>query len=143
MASTCTRSTRPPTPRTSSARWSPKVRSEPTDRERWCLSRPARSSSPARRKREEVRRRIAFYGSTRTYHDVLEHHDWKSVGEELHELSKEQAWDQMTDLVSDEMVATFALEADPAELRAEALDVYGDVADRIALPLEHGEAFME
>ncbi|MFC6941489.1 TIGR03617 family F420-dependent LLM class oxidoreductase [Salinirubellus sp. GCM10025818] len=95
------------------------------------------------RKREEVRRRIAFYGSTRTYHDVLEHHDWKSVGEELHELSKEQAWDQMTDLVSDEMVATFALEADPAELRAEALDVYGDVADRIALPLEHGEAFME
>ena len=95
------------------------------------------------RKREEVRRRIAFYGSTRTYHDVLEHHGWKSVGEELHELSKEQAWDEMTDLVSDEMVATFALDADPAELRAEALDVYGDVADRIALPLEHGEAFME
>jgi probable F420-dependent oxidoreductase len=95
------------------------------------------------RKREEVRRRIAFYGSTRTYHDVLEHHGWKSVGEELHELSKEQAWDEMTDLVSDEMVATFALDADPAELRAEALDVYGDVADRIALPIEHGEAFME
>jgi probable F420-dependent oxidoreductase len=95
------------------------------------------------RKREEVRRRIAFYGSTRTYHDVLEHHGWKSVGEELHELSKEQAWDEMTDLVTDEMVATFALDADPAELRAEALDVYGDAADRIALPLEHGEAYMD
>ena len=95
------------------------------------------------RQREEVRRRIAFYGSTRTYHDVLEHHGWKSVGEELHELSKDQAWDEMTDLVSDEMVATFALDAEPDELRAEAVDVYGDVADRVALPLEHGEAFMD
>jgi alkanesulfonate monooxygenase SsuD/methylene tetrahydromethanopterin reductase-like flavin-dependent oxidoreductase (luciferase family) len=94
------------------------------------------------RERAEVRRRIAFYGSTRTYHDVLEHHGWKSVGEELHELSKDQQWDEMADLVTDEMVATFAIEADPDELRAEAVDVYGDVADRVALPLEHGEAFM-
>ena len=94
------------------------------------------------RERAEVRRRIAFYGSTRTYHDVLEHHGWKSVGEELHELSKDQQWDEMTDLVTDEMVATFAIEADPDELRAEAVEVYGDVADRVALPLEHGEAFM-
>ena len=94
------------------------------------------------RKREEVRRRIAFYGSTRTYHDVLGHHGWKSVGEELHELSKDQAWDEMADLVTDEMVATFAIEADPADLREAAVEVYGDVADRVALPLEHGEAFM-
>lgn len=93
--------------------------------------------------REEVRRRIAFYGSTRTYHDVLGHHGWKTVGEELHELSTERAWDEMADLVTDEMVATFAIEADPDELRHEAVDVYGDVADRVALPLEHGEAFMD
>lgn len=95
------------------------------------------------RSREEVRRRIAFYGSTRTYHDVLDHHGWRSVGEELHELSTEQAWDAMADLVTDEMIATFAIEADPAELREEAVDVYGDVVDRVALPLEHGEAFMD
>jgi len=95
------------------------------------------------RQREEVRRRIAFYGSTRTYHDVFEHHGWRNVGEELHGLSKEQAWGEMADLVSDEMVATFAIEADPAELRDEAVETYGDVADRVALPLEHGEAFMD
>ncbi|ARS90275.1 TIGR03617 family F420-dependent LLM class oxidoreductase [Natrarchaeobaculum aegyptiacum] len=95
------------------------------------------------RERERIRRRIAFYGSTRTYHDVLAHHGWRSIGEELHDLSREQRWDEMADLVTDEMVATFALEAEPDELLAEAEAVYGDVADRIGLPLEHGEAFLE
>jgi probable F420-dependent oxidoreductase len=94
------------------------------------------------RTREEARRRIAFYGSTRTYHDVLELHGWKSVGEELHELSTEQRWAEMTDLVTDEMVATFAIEADPDELLDEAKDVYGDVADRVVLPLDHADAYM-
>ncbi|WP_254538254.1 TIGR03617 family F420-dependent LLM class oxidoreductase [Halomarina litorea] len=92
--------------------------------------------------RREAKRRIAFYGSTRTYHDVLDHHGWKAVGEELHELSKEQRWEEMTDLVTDEMLAAFAIEAEPEELLAEAEATYGDVADRVGLPLEHGEAFM-
>jgi len=95
------------------------------------------------RTREEARRRIAFYGSTRTYHDVLELHGWTDVGEELHELSKEQQWGEMAELVTDEMVSTFAIEAEPDELLDEALDVYGDVADRIVLPLEHAEAYMQ
>ena len=94
------------------------------------------------RSREEVRRRIAFYGSTPTYHDVLEHHGWRSIGEELHELSREQRWDEMADLVTDEMVATFAIEAPPGELLARTRDVYGGVADRVVLPLDHGAAFL-
>lgn len=94
------------------------------------------------RDHERVRRRIAFYGSTRTYHDVLATHGWRSVGEELHELSKEQQWDAMADLVTDEMVATFAIEADPDELLAAARDAYGGIADRVSLPLEYGDAFM-
>ena len=93
--------------------------------------------------REEARRRLAFYGSTRTYHDVLAHHDWAEVGRELHELSTEQRWEAMTELVSDEMLAAFAIEAPPGELLAEAETVYGGVADRIVLPLEHGDAFMD
>lgn len=93
------------------------------------------------RVREEIRMQIAFYGSTRTYHDVLEQHGWRSVGEELHELSREQEWGAMGELVTDEMVATFALDAPPEELYDTALEVYGDVADRIVLPLEHGEHY--
>ncbi|ELY45485.1 TIGR03617 family F420-dependent LLM class oxidoreductase [Natronorubrum tibetense] len=94
------------------------------------------------RSREEVRRRIAFYGSTRTYHDVLEHHGWGSIGEELHELSRDQRWDEMADRVTDEMVATFAIEAPPEELLDRARDAYGGIADRLVLPLDQGEAFM-
>lgn len=92
--------------------------------------------------RAEVKRRIAFYGSTRTYHDVLDHHGWRSVGEELHDLSKEQRWDEMTELITDEMVSAFAIEAPPDELLARAEDVYGGIADRVVLPVAHGEAFM-
>ncbi|MDF9747502.1 TIGR03617 family F420-dependent LLM class oxidoreductase [Natrinema salsiterrestre] len=94
------------------------------------------------RSREEVRRRIAFYGSTRTYHDVLEHHGWRSVGEELHDLSNEQRWDDMADLITDEMLSTFAIEAPPEELLAAARETYGGIADRVVLPLDHGEAFL-
>jgi len=94
------------------------------------------------RSRAEVRQRIAFYGSTRTYHDVLAHHGWRSVGEELHDLSKDQRWEEMTDLVTDEMVATFAIEAPPEEVLAQAEDSYGGIADRVVLPLDHGEAFL-
>ena len=88
------------------------------------------------RKREEVKRRIAFYGSTRTYHDILELHGWKDVGMELHELSKEDAWDEMASLVTDEMVAAFAIDAPPERLADEILDTYGDVADRIQLDFD-------
>ncbi|OLZ42146.1 LLM class F420-dependent oxidoreductase [Natrinema saccharevitans] len=94
------------------------------------------------RSRREVRRRIAFYGSTRTYHDVLEHHGWRSVGEELHDLSTDGKWEEMAGLVTDEMVSTFAIEAPPEELLAEARAVYGGIADRVVLPLDHGEAFL-
>jgi probable F420-dependent oxidoreductase len=94
-------------------------------------------------RREAVRRRVAFYASTRTYHDVLDVHGWKDVGEDLHELSKEKRWDEMTDLVTDEMLATFTVEAAPEDLLDAALDVYGGVADRVILPIEYADAYME
>ena len=86
--------------------------------------------------RQDAKRQIAFYGSTRTYHDVLELHGWKDVGMELHELSKEGKWAEMAELITDEMVATFAVEAPPEDLADEILDKYGGIADRIQLTFE-------
>lgn len=94
------------------------------------------------REREEIRRRIAFYGSTRTYHDVLEHHGWKDIGMDLHELSREGKWEEMSGLVTDEMVDTFAVESPPSNLLDELTRVYGDVADRIMAPLEYGDEIL-
>ncbi|WP_436348542.1 TIGR03617 family F420-dependent LLM class oxidoreductase [Natronorubrum sp. FCH18a] len=93
--------------------------------------------------RERVRRRVAFYGSTRTYHDALAVHGWKSIGDELHELSKEQRWDEMAELITDEMLAKFSVEAPPDELVEAATEMYSDVADRVVLPFEFAEAYMQ
>ncbi|ODR83494.1 LLM class F420-dependent oxidoreductase [Haladaptatus sp. W1] len=92
--------------------------------------------------RERVRRRVAFYGSTRTYHDVLDIHGWTSLGQDLHELSKEKKWDEMADLVTDEMLATFTVEALPEDLVDAAATMYEGVADRVVLPMEYAEAYM-
>ncbi|MFB6171317.1 MAG: TIGR03617 family F420-dependent LLM class oxidoreductase [Haloarculaceae archaeon] len=86
--------------------------------------------------RQEAKQRIAFYGSTRTYHDVLELHGWTDVGMELHELSKDGKWAEMAELITDEMVATFAIEAPPEDLADEILDKYGGVADRVQLAFD-------
>lgn len=87
--------------------------------------------------REEVRRRIAFYGSTRTYHPVLEHHGWDEIGPKLHDLSTDQRWDEMADLVTDEIVDKFAVQAPLGDLRDELVRTYGGVADRVVLPFDY------
>lgn len=93
--------------------------------------------------KQEVKERIAFYGSTRTYHDVLELHGWKDVGMELHELSKDGKWQEMGELITEDMLDAFAIRADPEDLLDETRDIYGDVADRVVLPLDHGAAYMD
>lgn len=89
------------------------------------------------RRRADVRRQVAFYGSTRTYHDVFEHHGWTDVGPELHRLSTEGRWDEMPDLITDEMLQAFAIEAPPDGLLDAVRDVYGGLADRVVVPLKH------
>lgn len=86
---------------------------------------------------DEARKDVAFHGSTRTYHDVLEHHGWKDVGMELHELSKKGRWDEMTDLVTDEMLAAFTVEVPEDDIdgvREAVIDAYGDSIDRANVP---------
>jgi probable F420-dependent oxidoreductase len=56
-----------------------------------------------------VKQRIAFYASTRTYHSVLEFHGWKDLGMRLHQLSVEGKWQEMPRLISDDMLAEFAV----------------------------------
>jgi probable F420-dependent oxidoreductase len=93
--------------------------------------------------REEAKERIAFYGSTRTYHDVLELHGWKGVGMELHELSKQDKWGEMHELITDEMVDAFAVEAPVDELADEIRSKYGGVADRVTVDFEGKEYWGE
>jgi probable F420-dependent oxidoreductase len=57
-----------------------------------------------RKQVENVRRQIAFYGSTPSYFGVLELHGWGALGEQLNRLSRDGKWQQMTAAVPDEVV---------------------------------------
>jgi hypothetical protein len=80
-----------------------------------------------------VRQQIAFYGSTPTYRPVLECHGWGEIGERLSQLAAQQRWADMPGLVSDEMLAAFAVEAAPGDLGAALRQRYDGLLDRISL----------
>ncbi|HEY5108589.1 MAG TPA: LLM class F420-dependent oxidoreductase, partial [Acidimicrobiales bacterium] len=56
-----------------------------------------------------TRKQLAFYGSTPAYRPVLDLHGWGDLQTELNTLSKRGAWDDMTGLIDDEMLHTFAV----------------------------------
>ena len=60
-------------------------------------------------KKEAVKKQIAFYCSTRSYSKILEVQGFGDLGVWLHEMSLKQQWDQMTELIIDEILDAFAL----------------------------------
>ena len=85
--------------------------------------------------RESVRAQISFYASTPTYRTVLEAHGWEEVGERLGKMAREKKWREMPALVTDEMLATFAVEAAPDEIGGALKERYEGLIDRVALYL--------
>src|SRR6516225_4908063 len=57
---------------------------------------------------EQVRRRVAFYGSTRSYLPILSLHGLDELGLKLHALSLAGRWAEMAPEVPDEVVRIFA-----------------------------------
>lgn len=58
-----------------------------------------------------TRKQVAFYASTPAYRKVLDLHGWGDVQPELRELSLRGEWDRMSSLITDEMLAAFAVVA--------------------------------
>ncbi len=79
----------------------------------------------------EVRRRIAFYASTRTYFPVLEAHGFQEIGVQLHQMSLKGEWAEMGELISDEMVDAFAVIGEYDEIAGRFLERYGDLLDDV------------
>ena len=80
---------------------------------------------------DQVRRRIAFYGSTRTYLPILSLHGLDGLGAELHRLSVEGRWAEMPAKVSDDVVRIFAACGTYREL-ADAVEArFGGLADSV------------
>ena len=85
--------------------------------------------------RAEVRQRIAFYASTRTYHSVLAAHGFEEVGQRLHEMSVRGEWAEMGELVSDEMLDAFAVSGEYDEVAGEFARKYGGLLDEASFTL--------
>jgi probable F420-dependent oxidoreductase len=86
-------------------------------------------------RRESVRSQISFYASTPTYRTVLEAHGWEDIGERLGTMAREKKWREMPALVTDEMIAAFAVEAAPDEIGTALKERYEGLIDRVALYL--------
>lgn len=79
-----------------------------------------------------TRQQIAFYGSTPAYRGVLEAHGWGGMQDELNSLSKMGKWAEMGELITDEVLNTFAVVAEPEGVAPELQRRYGDVISRIS-----------
>jgi probable F420-dependent oxidoreductase len=82
---------------------------------------------------EQVRQRIGFYGSTRTYMPILALHDLQDLGLKLHRLSVEGRWTEMAAQVPDHVVRTFAACGTYSQIAAAIEQRYGGAADSLDL----------
>lgn len=67
-----------------------------------------------------VRARVAFYLSTPSYRRTFELHGWGDIAREASEFSRHQRWDELPNLVTDEMLHTVAT-----------LGTYDQIAERL------------
>ena len=80
--------------------------------------------------KEEAQRRLAFYASTPAYRGVLDVHGWGDLQKELNAMSKQGRWADMSELISDEMLETFGIVAEPEAVVPEMIRRFGDIVDR-------------
>jgi probable F420-dependent oxidoreductase len=86
-----------------------------------------------------ARERVAFYGSTPGYRGVLEHHGWGDLQQELAALVRDGRWDDMADVIDDEVLAAFAVVA-PLETLADAIaERYVGVVDDLSFRLPRAD----
>ena len=83
----------------------------------------------------EARQRIAFYASTRTYLPVLECHGFHEIGPRLHQMSLEGKWEEMGDLITDDILGAFAVIGDYDEIAPRVLERYGGLVQEVGLSI--------
>ncbi|HXG03757.1 MAG TPA: TIGR03617 family F420-dependent LLM class oxidoreductase, partial [Candidatus Binatia bacterium] len=95
------------------------------------------SEAEQARARQAVRQQIAFYASTRTYEPVLAVHGWQDLVPHLHRKSVEGDWKGMADLITDEMVETYAVSGTWQTIAARIKERYAGLLDRTAFYEPH------
>jgi probable F420-dependent oxidoreductase len=85
------------------------------------------------RAKQSVKEQIAFYASTRTYEPVLAAHGWQDLTPRLHRKSVEGDWKGMSELITDEMVDTYAVTGTYGTIAGRIKERYAGLLDRVSL----------
>ena len=80
-----------------------------------------------------LKERIALYASTPEYKEMLSMHGWSVSQEDFAALAREDKWEEMGNLVTDEMLEAYAVIARPDDLPAALRKRYGSKVDRIQI----------
>ncbi|MBJ20315.1 MAG: TIGR03617 family F420-dependent LLM class oxidoreductase [bacterium] len=83
------------------------------------------------RTREHSRMMIAFYGSTRTYSPVFEHHGHHGLSDELHGLQKRGDIPGMQALITDDVLEHYTVTSNWNDLAGKLVDRYRDLAPNV------------
>jgi probable F420-dependent oxidoreductase len=90
--------------------------------------------------RERQRRLLSFLYSTPAYWLSLDLLGWGERGPRLRQLSREGKWDEMPEVISDQMLVELLPTAPYAEIGDVLRDRYGDLATMITFPLPEDPA---
>ena len=80
-----------------------------------------------------ARKQLAFYGSTPAYRPTLDQHGWGDVHLELNRMSKQNLWDDMTNLITDEILETIAVVGERHEIAGKLKARLDGIADGVSL----------
>ena len=86
--------------------------------------------------RERTRRQIAFYASTRSYANVMKTHGWDDEAAALHRLSMDAQWDQMTSMITDDMLEEFCVIGTWDQLPAQMREKFAGINTQVTLPID-------
>lgn len=101
----------------------------------------ARDEAALEKKIEDVRARIAFYASTPAYRASFALHGIEDIAVQLSALSKEQRWEEMPKLISDDVLHQYVTAGIYDEIAGNLAERYGGLVDRIefSIPVERAE----
>jgi probable F420-dependent oxidoreductase len=83
--------------------------------------------------KSRIRKQLAFYASTPAYKRVLDLHGWGELQPELQVMSRQGKWDEMAELITDEILNEFAVVGEPDHVVAGVIERYGGIVTSIGL----------